>query len=96
MTSLRLLLVATCLWSLAGAASAQEHFHPKGKPPSEHTLAVRAENAATLNFADERDLEEAARGFIAAPEYWRIMAETPRRKPPAGGIQAGVSKRKSG
>ena len=52
-----------------------EHFDPKGKPPSEHTLAVRAANAASLPFADERDLEEAARGFIAAPPYGQIMAD---------------------
>ncbi len=37
------------------AVAAEEHFDPKGKPPSEHTLAVRAANAANLPFADERD-----------------------------------------
>ncbi len=75
MGSVKTLLFAACLLSFAAAASAQEHFHPKGKPPSEHTLAVRAENAANLPFADERDLEEAARGFIAAPPYGQIMAD---------------------
>jgi alkyl sulfatase BDS1-like metallo-beta-lactamase superfamily hydrolase len=71
----RATVVVASLLAFAGVASAQEHFHPNGKPPSEHTLAVRAENAANLNFADERDLEEAARGFIAAPEYRQIMAD---------------------
>ena len=28
---------------LAGAAVAQEHFDPKGKPPSEHTIAKQQE-----------------------------------------------------
>lgn len=51
------------------------HFHPKGKAPSQHTLALRAENAAGLPFTDGRDLEEAARGFIAAPAFKKIMAD---------------------
>ncbi len=75
MSRLKTLLVATCLISFAAVASAQEHFHPKGKPPSEHTLAVRAQNAANLPFQDERDFEEQARGFIAAPPYMKIMAD---------------------
>jgi len=77
MRSPKTLLIAACLLSGAASAFAQapQHFDPKGKPPSEHTLAVRAENAANLPFADERDLEEAARGFIAAPPYTQIMAD---------------------
>ena len=77
MSSLKTFLVATCLLSWAGGALAQadQHFHPKGKPPSEHTLAVRAQNAADLPFQDERDFEEQARGFIAAPPYMKIMAD---------------------
>jgi len=77
MRSLKTLLIATCLLSGAASAIAQapQHFDPKGKLPSEHTLAVRAANAANLPFADERDLEEAARGFIAAPPYRQIMAD---------------------
>ncbi len=59
-SSLKTLLVAACLLSFAGVASAQEHFDPKSKAPSEHTPAVRAENAANLPFQDERDVEEAA------------------------------------
>ena len=75
MILLKTALVTTCLLSFTSIASAQEHFHPKGKPPSEHTLAVRAQQAADLPFSDERDLEEQARGFIAAPSYMQIMAD---------------------
>ena len=58
MITFRTTLAVTCLLFVARAALAQEHFHPKGKPPSEHTLAVRAQQAANLPFSDERDLEE--------------------------------------
>ncbi|BDY03854.1 alkyl sulfatase dimerization domain-containing protein [Ferrimonas sp. YFM] len=57
-----------------GAAKG-EHFHPKGKHPSSYTLAIREEQLTALPFKDERDFEEAKRGFIAAPEYQQIMAE---------------------
>jgi len=70
--------LATCVavfLGSAGAATAQEHFHPKGNPPSEHTLAIREANAALLSLDDQRDLEEAARGFLAAPEFRQIMAD---------------------
>jgi alkyl sulfatase BDS1-like metallo-beta-lactamase superfamily hydrolase len=60
----------------AGGAIAQtEHFHPKGKPPSEHTLKVLKEASATLPFSDTRDFDEEKRGFIAAPDSWTIMAD---------------------
>ena len=64
MGTLRTTLVAIGLRSWTGSAFAQadQHFHSKGKLPSEHTLAVRAQIAANLPFADERDLEDAARG----------------------------------
>ena len=70
MSSLKTLLVATCLLSWAGGAFAQadQHFHPKGKPPSEHTLAVRAQNAADLPFHDEReDKSEFEPGYEMMP-----------------------------
>ena len=60
---------------LAGAATAQEHFDPKGKPPSEQTIAYQQNLRETLNFADTRDFEENARGFIAAPDFGKIMAD---------------------
>jgi len=60
----------------ATAALAQQpHFHPKGKPPSKFTIELQQGLRATLPFKDERDFEEAKRGFIAAPPYKRIMAE---------------------
>ncbi len=54
---------------------AQDHFHPKGKPPSEHTIKVLEQARATLPFADKRDFEEQKKGFIAAPESKVIMAD---------------------
>jgi hypothetical protein len=50
-----LTLVAT---TVAMSASAQpEHFHPKGKPPSEHTIAVIEQARTELPFSDKRDFE---------------------------------------
>ncbi len=53
---------------------ADGHFHPKGKPPSKHTLKVLREAHAALPFSDTMDFEEEQKGFIAAPKSWRIMA----------------------
>jgi len=62
--------------ALAGNALAQpEHFHPKGKLPSEHTKKVLEASKAKLNFADTRDFDEQKKGFIAAPESRVIQAE---------------------
>jgi len=59
----------------AGNALSQiEHFHPKGKPPSEHTLKVLKESSKGLPFSDTRDFEEEEKGFIAAPKDWTIKA----------------------
>jgi alkyl sulfatase BDS1-like metallo-beta-lactamase superfamily hydrolase len=59
----------------AGSVLAQaEHFHPKGKPPSRHTLQVLKESSQGLPFSDTRDFEEEERGFIAAPDSWTIQA----------------------
>ena len=52
-----------------------DHFHPKGKPPSAHTIEVLEQARATLPFADKRDFEEQEKGFIAAPESKKIMAD---------------------
>ena len=52
---------------------AEDHFHPKGKPPSEHTIKVLEQARTTLPFADKRDFEEQAKGFIAAPKSKVIM-----------------------
>ena len=66
---------AVSLMLAGGALAAEiEHFHPKGKPPSEHTLKVLREARATLPFSDTRDFDEEKKGFIAAPDSWTIMA----------------------
>lgn len=78
-----MLLTASGLAQAAGtgsevlpyAESADEHFHPKGKPPSEHTLQVIKRARETMPFSDMKDFEEAKRGFIAAPESKVIMAD---------------------
>ena len=57
------------------AVIAEGHFHPKGKAPSEFTLAVFDEARETLPFSDRQDFEEQSRGFIAAPESMQIMAD---------------------
>ena len=45
--------------AMAGqAATAEGHFHPKGKPPSKHTLEVLRKAKAALPFHDRRDFEE--------------------------------------
>ncbi|MCX7301659.1 MAG: MBL fold metallo-hydrolase [Rhodobacterales bacterium] len=41
------------------------HFHPKGKAPSEHTIAVLKAAKEQLPFADTRDFEEFNKGLIA-------------------------------
>ena len=51
------------------------HFHPKGKPPSDHTLAVYEEARNTLPFEDRQDYEEWERGYIAGREELQIMAD---------------------
>ncbi|MEJ2137551.1 MAG: alkyl sulfatase dimerization domain-containing protein [Desulfofustis sp.] len=52
-----------------------KHFHPKGKMPSQYTIALQNELRENLPFEDKRDFEEARKGFIAEPDYKQIMAE---------------------
>jgi alkyl sulfatase BDS1-like metallo-beta-lactamase superfamily hydrolase len=56
-------------------AQEDQHFDPKGKLPSEHTIAIMQALRKSLPFADERDFEEAARGFISKPDVLQIEAE---------------------
>jgi alkyl sulfatase BDS1-like metallo-beta-lactamase superfamily hydrolase len=51
------------------------HFDSKGKAPSPFTVELQNNLRKTLPFADKRDLEEAKKGFIAAPPYKKIMAD---------------------
>ena len=66
MSTLRSALIIVILLSFTVVSSAQEHFHSKGKPPSEHTKKVLEEARADLPFDDVRDFEEYSKGFIAA------------------------------
>ena len=52
-----------------------EHFHPKGKPPSEHTLAVLNAARESMPFEDTRDFDEARKGFIAPLNSMIIEAD---------------------
>jgi alkyl sulfatase BDS1-like metallo-beta-lactamase superfamily hydrolase len=74
------LLVATGVAIVVACAPATsesdfQHFHPKGKPPSEYTLAIFEEARNTLPFEDRRDFEEWERGYIAGREELQIMAD---------------------
>ncbi len=57
-----------------GAATG-EHFDPKGRQPSSHTVEIVNGLRESMPFEDERDFEEAKKGFIAAPEFLQIKAE---------------------
>ena len=81
-----LLIICTVLIAFIGCepkAEAQEnkqeansdHFDPKGKAPSEFTKKILSDVKSTLPFSDKRDFEEYSKGFIAAPEYRKIMAD---------------------
>ncbi|MBW1685997.1 MAG: MBL fold metallo-hydrolase [Deltaproteobacteria bacterium] len=68
-------LVSIALLVATSASAEQEHFHPKGKPPSKHTIAKLEQARAALPFADKRDFEEQKKGFIGAPKSKKIMAD---------------------
>ena len=51
------------------------HFHPKGKPPSDHTLAVLNAARESMPFDDTRDFDEARKGFIAPLNSMVIEAD---------------------
>lgn len=57
------------------AKSDPAHFHPKGKAPTEYTIAKQQQLRKELPFSDQRDFEEHKKGFIAAPDYKQIKAE---------------------
>jgi len=81
-----LIVFGTALIAVSGQAGAagggaiiktdpSQHFDPKGKPPSMFTIELRDGLRKSLPFEDERDFEEARKGFIAEPPYRQIMAE---------------------
>jgi len=55
--------------------TSDQHFHPKGKAPSQFTIDKQEELRKSLPFEDQQDFEEQKKGFIAAPEYKQIMAD---------------------
>ncbi len=73
-----LTIVTTCLlFSSSVVTGAQEeHFDPKGNPPSESTVEHHNELRKSLPFSDKRDFEEQKKGFIARPESGQIKSES--------------------
>ena len=61
------------LLCIPALAQSQEHFNVKGSGATSHTSSMQAELRKTLPFADERDFEEARRGFIAEPDSRQIL-----------------------
>jgi alkyl sulfatase BDS1-like metallo-beta-lactamase superfamily hydrolase len=68
--------------SAAGAGSGDiayadpdKHFHPKGKPPSEHTLKIIRDARKSMPFDDTRDFDEARKGFLAPLKSKVIKAD---------------------
>jgi alkyl sulfatase BDS1-like metallo-beta-lactamase superfamily hydrolase len=57
-------------------ADPSKHFDEKGKMPSKFTIELQNGLRKNLPFDDKRDFEEAKKGFIAAPPYKQIMAES--------------------
>jgi len=58
-----------------GLAQDIKHFHPKGEPPSKHTIEVIKKARAAMPFSERKDFEEQKKGFIAAPESMKIKAD---------------------
>jgi alkyl sulfatase BDS1-like metallo-beta-lactamase superfamily hydrolase len=52
---------------------AQEHFNPRGNAASTATVALQEALRESLPFEDERDFQEARRGFIAEPASRQIL-----------------------
>jgi len=69
------LIMAVVIAPWAVVSAQMDHFHPKGKPPSKHTIDVIKQARSALPFADKRDFEEQKKGFIAAPKFKKIMAD---------------------
>lgn len=68
-------LLAILVFASFAAQDAVKHFDPKGKAASKFTIEMQNKWQKTLPLSDKRDFEEAKRGFIAAPEYKKIMAD---------------------
>jgi len=74
--NLLLLLLVVSIWLSPLAVSGEhKHFDPKGKAPSEFTVAQWEQLKSKMPFKDRRDFEQQKKGFIAAPDYKEIMAD---------------------
>jgi alkyl sulfatase BDS1-like metallo-beta-lactamase superfamily hydrolase len=74
-----LCLIAVWLLSVSAAGAAEPGATEREaavKPPSPVTIARQQGLRETLPFEDRRDFDEHRRGFIAAPPYRRIVAES--------------------
>ena len=56
--------------------AAPEHFDPKGKQPSEHTIKILDEARRTLPFSDTQDFDENKKGFIAPMKDRQIRSDS--------------------
>jgi hypothetical protein len=55
-------LTASAVIAFSPVRAQEQHFHPKGKPPSKFTIESQTDLRATLPFAEERDFEESNLG----------------------------------
>ena len=70
-------VVCAALGYSSSALPAQTtHFDSEGKEPSKFTIELLNGVSATLPFEDKRDFEEAKKGFIEAPAFTKIMADS--------------------
>lgn len=72
---LSLLLACSSKNSSTSESLHEGHFHPKGKVPSKHTIKKIKEARESMPFDDTKDFDEQKKGFIAAPDSWKIMAD---------------------
>lgn len=73
-----LALVISCAPADRGATPDEEglSFTADSKPASIHTRSIVKELRASLPFMDTRDFDEQRKGFLAAPDYTEIMADS--------------------
>ncbi len=64
------------LFATSMITSAEEHFDPKGNPPSDTTVEHQKNLRKSLPFSDKRDFEEQNKGFIAKPDYDQIKDDS--------------------
>ncbi|MCG8414389.1 MAG: MBL fold metallo-hydrolase, partial [Pseudomonadales bacterium] len=66
--------LATFCFSLTlPTAFAQDHFNSKGESASAATAGLQQQLRESLPFEDDRDFQEASRGFIAEPDSRQIL-----------------------